>query len=543
MPRLAQERWVLALSGALLAVLSLVAPAGYLLLALRYQAGALETEAAALSRAVDGLVSANPDLWRYETIRLEEILQRPLAPGAPRAHRVLDLDGKVVAMNGVEIAPPALHRRAPILDAGVPLGTVEVAWSARPALLGALLLVAILTPAAGGVFLLVRAALRRAAAARDAAEARLRQAQRLEAVGRLAGGVAHDFNNLLAAVMGFARDLRRELPPGSPQLLEDVEEILAVSQRGAQITRSLLAFARQQALGVRRVDAGELLRGLERLLRGTLAPGQTLELELAAEPLPLEADLVQLELVLVNLAANARDAMGPSGHLRIETSAVTLGRGAAPASGAYVRITAHDDGAGMEDGTRQRAFDPFFTTKSVGHGTGLGLAIAHGVVEQHRGVIEVESAIGRGTTFTILLPRAAPGPAPVAAAGLEEREPRRGRDELLLVAEDDRRVRRVLARELRRAGYGVVEAADGDEAVRLAEARRGELALMLLDVAMPGRSGPEVLAQVRRARPETPALFLTGNPRDIGDVPGVEVLLKPVEPEALLRAVRRAIDG
>ena len=409
MPRLEQGRWVLALAGALLAIVSLVAPAGYLLLALRYQAGALETEAAALSRAVDGLVSANPDLWRYESIRLEEILQRDLAPGAPRAHRVLDLEGTVVATNGVQVARPVLRRRAPILDAGVPLGAVEVAWSMRPALLGAALLAAALAPAAGGVFLLIRAALRRAAAARDAAEARLRQAQRLEAVGRLAGGVAHDFNNLLAAVMGFARDLRRELPPGSPQL-EDVEEILAASQRGAQITRSLLAFARQQALGVRRVDAGELLRGVERLLRGTLAPGQTLELELAEEPLPLEVDHVQLELVLVNLAANARDAMGPSGRLRIETSSETRGRGAAPAPGAYVRIAVHDDGAGMEDETRQRVFDPFFTTKPVGRGTGLGLAIAHGVVQQHRGAIEVESAVGRGTTFTVLLPRAAPGP-------------------------------------------------------------------------------------------------------------------------------------
>jgi signal transduction histidine kinase/ActR/RegA family two-component response regulator len=541
-PGPAQDRGILALSGVLLGALALVAPLGYLLLTVRYEAGAMETEAAAVSQALSGLATANPDLWRYESVRLEEILARRMAPGAPRRHRVLDRDGAVVATNGVEVPPPRQARSAPVLDAGLPLGSVEVVWSVRPALLRALGLAAAFAPGAVGIFLLLRAALRRAAAARAAAEAQLRRSQRLETVGRLAGGVAHDFNNLLAAVMGFARELRDELPAGSP-LQEPVEEILQASQRGAQVTRSLLAFARQQSLGLTRLDAGELLRRLERLLGSTLARGQTLRLALAAEPLPLEVDLVQLELVLVNLAANARDAMEPAGTLRIETSGVTLERAAALPAGRYVRIAVHDDGAGMAEETRHRIFDPFFTTKPVGRGTGLGLAIAHGVVQQHRGAIEVDSAPGQGTTFTILLPRASPRPgraghdAAAAAGGAP-----RGQGELVLVAEDDPRVRRVLRNELRRAGYEVVDVADGAEAVRIATTRQGELAVLLLDVAMPGRSGPEALAELRAAGVALPALFLTGNPGELGETPGAEVLLKPVDPDALLRAVRRVLE-
>jgi signal transduction histidine kinase len=547
--RAQQERWLLALAGALLAVLSLLPPAGYLLLSVRYQAGALETEAAAVARAVDGLVSANPELWRFETVRLEEILQRRVAPGAPTGHLVFDADGRLVATNAVEVPPPVLRRSAPILDAGVPRGRVDVIRSARPAALAALLLGVVLVPAAAGAFLLLRGALRRGAAARAGVEAQLRQAQRLEAVGRLASGVAHDFNNLLAAVMGFARELRRDLPPGSPHV-ELADEILAVSQRGAQVTRSLLAFGRQQSLGLRVADAGALVRGLERLLRGTLAPGQRLEVRGPPEPLPVEVDTVQLELVLVNLAANARDAMGPAGTLSIESSARTLDEGAAAAfalaPGPYVRIAVHDEGSGMEEETRQRVFDPFFTTKPVGRGTGLGLAIAHGVLQQHRGAIAVASAPGQGTTFELLLPRSSrplAGHGDGAGEGDGAAAPPRGGDELLLVAEDDRRVRRLLVKELRRAGYGVVEAGDGDEAVRILEARRDEVGLVLLDVSMPRRSGPEVLAELRRAGAGAPALFLTGNPGDLEGAGDVEVLLKPVEPEALLRAVRRAIDG
>jgi len=540
------DRLALALAGALLLGVALAAPGGYYLLSVRHAVGSLEAEAEVVAHEVNAVITANPDLWRFEQIRLEELLQRRLRAGEPAQRRVLDADGRVVVESADPLPAPVLRRRAEVLDAGVRVGVVEVARSARPAAVRAGLLALLLLPLAAAALLLARRHLARQAEARAALEARLRQAHRLEAIGRLAGGVAHDFNNMLAALLGFARELREELPPGAPQQ-EAVSEILAVSQRGVQVTRSLLAFSRRQALELDRVDAGELLRGLERLLRATLGPGLELRLELDPAPLPVEVDRVQLELVLVNLAANARDAMGPGGVLRVATAPAAVGRAEAGAlglraHGPCVRLSFTDTGAGMDEATRERIFDPFFTTKGVGRGTGLGLSIAHGVLQQHGGAILVASAPGQGTTFTLLLPLAGPAAAPQADAGRRAAGPAPGGREVVLVAEDDRHVRRVVRRQLQRAGYTVVEAADGDEAVRRFDEEREAVRLLLLDLQLPRRNGPEALAAIRRQAPGLPVVFVSGNPGEV-EAGGLEVLQKPVDPDALLHAVRRALDG
>jgi len=538
------DRAALALAAALLGGVAAIVPLGYYLLSHRHEAGSLETEVAVVAHEVTGVVSADPELWRFEQVRLEELLDRRLRDGPPGVRRVVDAEGRVVIERAAPLRPPVLRRRAPVLDAGVPVGHVEVARSLAPAAGVAALLAALLVPLAAVVVVLLRGHLARQAQARAELELRLRQANRLEAIGRLAGGVAHDFNNMLAAVLGFARELREELPPGAPQQ-KPVSEILAVAQRGVQVTRSLLAFSRRQTLELDRVDAGELLRGLERLLKATLGPDMTLRLSLADAPLPVLVDRVQLELVLVNLAANARDAMAPGGVLELATAAAEVGRDEAvalglSAPGRYVRLSATDDGAGMDAPTRERIFDPFFTTKPVGRGTGLGLSIAHGVVQQHGGAILVASAPGRGTTFTLLFPRAGEE-APAARGEAPAEAPPRGAGEAVLLAEDDRHVRRVVRRLLQRAGYTVVEAADGEEAVRRFEEHRAALRLLLLDLELPRRSGPEALAEIRRQAPQVPVVFVSANPGE-GDAAG-EVLQKPVDPGALLRAVRRALDG
>jgi signal transduction histidine kinase/CheY-like chemotaxis protein len=542
------DRLVLTLAGALLTGLAVLPPATYYLLLQQHRLGSLETEAEEVARQVDGVVSANPDMWRFEQVRLAEQLERRAHADEPEVRRVLDAEGRVVAESLEPLAPPVAMRSAPILDAGAKVGRVEVLRSLRPAALAAALLAALLVPLSLVSFLLLRGYLHRVQATRLGLEERLRQSNRLEAIGRLAGGVAHDFNNLLAAVLGFARELREELPPDSPQQ-EAVGEILSASLRGVQVTKSLLAFSRQQALDLKRADAGDLVRGLERLLARTLGEAQTLRLALAAEPLPVEVDLVQLEMVLVNLVANARDAMAPGGTLSVSAARLELGRDEATAAGlarpgGYARIAVRDTGAGMDELTRQRVFDPFFTTKAVGKGTGLGLAIAHGVLQQHGGSIQVESAPGLGSTFAVLLPLE----AAAAAAPVEARQPITGPppggQETILIAEDDRFVRKVLRRQLVQAGYQVIEAADGDEAVRQFGQHRADLELLVLDVNLPGRSGPEALRQIRQVAPSTRALFVSGNPAEAGDaLADEEVLLKPVEPAELLFAVRRAIDG
>ncbi|HEY0778234.1 MAG TPA: ATP-binding protein, partial [Gemmatirosa sp.] len=376
---------------------------------------------------------------------------------------------------------------------------------------------------------------RRAEAALAAREEELRQAQKMEAVGRLAGGIAHDFNNLLAAISSYAELLLDALPddpeaaaPGTLAAVvtdarEDVREIRRAAERGATLTRQLLAFGRGQLLQTREIDLNTVVGDLGRLLNRVLGAEVELRLDLAAEPAPVLADPGQLEQVLLNLAVNARDAMLGGGVLFIGTRHVTVPTGAAAgatgdlAPGRYVAVDVRDTGVGMDAATLARIFEPFFTTKPAGQGTGLGLAMVYGIVAQTGGRVTVDSAPGRGTTFTVYLPALAaaaipePEPEPVPARAEAPRAPD-GAGTTVLVVDDESAVRGAAARVLARRGYTVLEARDGVEALGLAERYAGPVHLLLSDVRMPGMDGRELARRFRVARPEARVLLMTGYP-------------------------------
>ncbi|MFH1462941.1 MAG: ATP-binding protein [Pseudomonadota bacterium] len=353
----------------------------------------------------------------------------------------------------------------------------------------------------------------------------LARAQRLEAVGRLAGGVAHDFNNLLTVILSSA-DFALENKALPPAVQGEVEAILEAGQRAAALTRQLLAFSRRQVLHPEVLDLNSVVCGVENLLRRLLGEDIRIVVELSDQIELVEADPGQLEQVLVNLAVNARDAMPRGGSLHIGTSV---------GPGGGVRLTVADTGCGMEPEVLARVFEPFFTTKEPGRGTGLGLSMAYGVVTQSGGEIEVQSAPGEGTTFTITLPGAARREAPPAAAAQPEVD--RGKGTVLL-AEDDAAVRALTARMLVRAGYYVLEAASGEEALALVRAMEAPIDLLLTDVVMPGMDGPALAARL----PELPVLFMSGYTEDAIERCGVfardvPFLAKPFDMATLARMV------
>lgn len=372
-------------------------------------------------------------------------------------------------------------------------------------------------------------------------EDKLRHAQKLEAIGQLAAGVAHGFNNLLSTVKGYAALLRRDLA-ASPKHRADLDEILAATERAMSLTSSLLAFSRQERVKAERADLAELVRRTHRLLRPALRADLALEIELPADPLPVVADTVQLEQVLMNLVTNARDAIPGAGRITISASRVVLDAEAAHhaglVAGPYARISVADTGGGIDKATQARVFEPFFTTKDLDKGTGLGLAIAHGVVKQHRGSISVESEPGHGATFTFLIPLAE-AIAPLAEAPAEAAPA--GGTETVLVAEDDAALRRMLRRLLEGAGYEVVEAKDGNDAVFRFLEHRERVRLTILDMGMPGQNGRLALDEIRKVDPSMPALFLSGYAKDPTDRTAAFVQ-KPVHPDALLTAVREQLD-
>ncbi len=409
---------LLAWLAAALTAASVLVPAGaYFLFSFRYAEGSLETEASSSARAITRVIGANPSMWRFETVRLRELLaQRPPRAEA-ESRRLVEPDGTPIAESNEPLDAPVILRTVPVLDAGHPVARVELRRSVRPLVERTLLILVGLLPLGAMAFYLLRVlparAMRRAEEARRRFEEQARHNQRLEAIGRLAGGVAHDFNNLLAAILGFGRGLQEDLPPGSPQR-EQADEIVSAARRGAQVTRSLLAFSRRQDLELHRLDVSDLVRRAEGLLRSTLGPRVELRLRLGTEPLQVLGDGVQLELVLLNLASNARDALGPGGQVEVTASRVDVAAGGGPRGGlrpgAYAALSVADNGAGMDPEVQQRAFDPFFTTKEVGKGTGLGLSMAHGVLRQHGGSIQASSAPGSGSRFTLYLPLATGGP-------------------------------------------------------------------------------------------------------------------------------------
>jgi len=341
----------------------------------------------------------------------------------------------------------------------------------------------------------------------------LRHAQKLEAIGTLAGGVAHDFNNLLTAVKANAEFALEALTPGD-SVRADVEEIHKAASRAAALTQQLLAFSRRQVLKPEVLDLNQVVTGVENMLSRLI--GEDIEIVTELEPqLPLVlADPGQLQQVLVNLVVNARDAMPKGGRLTIGSSACELGadgareHGAAP--GRYVRLSVKDSGTGMDDATRARIFEPFFTTKGPGRGTGLGLATVYGIVRQSRGFLEVRSSPGQGSTFEIYLPVGEGFPAPSPRPADTSEAIRSGRGERVLLVEDERAVRAAIERRLRAEGYLVLSAANGREALELAERDPGRIDVLLSDVVMPHLSGPELAQRFRERHPEALVVFMSG---------------------------------
>ncbi|MFH1140484.1 MAG: PAS domain S-box protein, partial [Chloroflexota bacterium] len=375
------------------------------------------------------------------------------------------------------------------------------------------------------------------------------QAQKMESVGRLAGGVAHDFNNLLTAILGYSEMALGTLPERSPAR-DYLREVQDAGHRAANLTRQLLAFSRRQVIEPRTVNPNELVEDLQKMLRQLIGE----DIEVATRPASnagsVRADPGQLEQVLINLAVNSRDAMPRGGKLTIETANVALDEEYARtheevSAGEYVLISVADTGVGMSDEVKAHLFEPFFTTKAQGQGTGLGLATCYGIVKQAGGHIEVESELGRGTTMKVFLPRIQDA-AKEKPGEAEEAQPLGGA-ETVLVVEDEAAVRNLTTRSLRARGYTVLAAANGVEALRVAQEYSGRIHLLFTDVVMPELDGKQLSERLKALHPETRVLFTSGytdeaiSHRGVLE-PGVAFLQKPFASAALLRKIRDVLD-
>jgi signal transduction histidine kinase/CheY-like chemotaxis protein len=385
----------------------------------------------------------------------------------------------------------------------------------------------------------------RAEGERERLESELRQAHKLEAIGRLAGGVAHDFNNLLMVIQGYGELLLSRIPPDNPDHA-DLVEITKAAERGSGLTRQLLAFGRKQMLRIFPLDLNVIVGETSQMLLRVIGENIQLNVQLAPGPCAIEADSAQLEQVLVNIAVNARDAMSQGGVLTIGVSRIDMaGDQRTLLAGRYARLVLTDTGCGMDEATRARAFEPFFTTKDIGKGSGLGLATVYGIVKQLGGHIEVESTPHHGTTFTILFPETA---KPIPAAEIAPVEPLAVGTETVLLVEDDEPVRALSRAVLQRHGYRILEAENPRRALAVAATYDGEIDLVLTDVVMPDMTGPEMITLFKTLRPEPRVLYVSGYATDalVGD--GVlparfDLVQKPVAARELLKAVRRALDA
>ncbi len=669
-------RIVAGLAGFLALAVVVLPIAAYVLFSYRYQEGSVQAEAEYDAQLVNHVLAANPEMWRYEHVRLLEAVAHRPGDGADDRRRISDLSGTTVVELGGTVPAPRLTRSWPVLDAGLTVGHVEVTRSLRPVAVRAAFLALVLAPLALLAFGLLRTLTRRAIRhgeealrssearfraltehstdmilvfdaekriqywsrsaeetlgwkaeevlgrslrdlriihpddaplleeaqrgvdsgsreslpvtarhrhrdgswrlvegsgrsllddpavrgvvvnARDVTEQRrleeqFRQSQKLESIGRLAGGVAHDFNNLLTVILSCAEGIREAQVEGRPVDPEDVDQIREAGERARDFTTQLLAFARKQVISPVPLDLNTVVRGSERLLRRVL--GEDVELEVhAQEGLWLAlCDPGQMEQLLLNLAANARDAMPRGGKLVIETRNAVVDPGqsaASPSAGQWVYLVVRDSGAGMSAEVQERLFEPFFTTKEIGKGTGLGLATVHGIVTQNGGRVLVESAPGQGTTFEIRFPRTRedPGVAP-RLAGPAASATTRG-TETILVVEDDPRVRAVTVRALVGAGHHVLVAGNGAEAMGILEGERGPLHMVVTDVVMPGMSGRGLVDALRVGRPGLRALFVSGYPQEViarrGVLDsGIEFLAKPFTPATLVARVRVLLDA
>jgi PAS domain S-box-containing protein len=381
-------------------------------------------------------------------------------------------------------------------------------------------------------------------------ESQLREAQKMEAVGRLAGGVAHDFNNLLTVIFSFGSFVLEQLRPGEP-VYRDIEEILKAAQRAESLTGQLLAFSRHKTVAPRVVGLNQVISEIDRMIRRLLGADIDFRTQLSEDLWNVRIDPDVFEQVLVNLAINARDAMPEGGKLTIESQNAQLDEsyhqihGTDIPAGEYVVVSLSDTGSGMDAATQARIFEPFFTTKEPGKGTGLGLSTCYGIVRQAGGYIWVYSELGKGTTFKIYLPRCA------AEASVDVEAPPAATlhgSETILVAEDNEQVRQLIVRALARYGYRVMEAADGEQAMRRCATSRQPIDLLLTDLVMPGLSGKELAERVVATRPDIRVLFTSGYSANAiahrGELaPGAQMLHKPFTPDALVRRVREALDA
>ena len=381
-------------------------------------------------------------------------------------------------------------------------------------------------------------------------DVQLQQAQKMEAVGRLAGGVAHDFNNLLTVIRGYTELIVRTVDQ-NPSVRAHAEEVLKAANRASSLTSQLLTFSRKQVLNLRIVNLNEVVANVEKLLGRLIGEDVQLVTKLGPNLASVKADPAQLEQVLMNLAVNARDAMPKGGTLTIETANAELDEAFTRQHldfhpGHYSVLSVTDTGCGMNKDTISKLFDPFFTTKKPGKGTGLGLSIVHGIVKQSQGHILVSSTPGVGTTFTIYLPRveeSAEAPSsltsmPTVATG----------SETVLVVEDEAQVRALECGLLKASGYTVLAAGDGEEAMRMLGEYSGTIHLLLTDIIMPHMNGRELARQVVMSRPSTKVLYVSGYPDDTLIDAGLArskepFLQKPFAWDALLRTVRNVLDG
>ena len=379
----------------------------------------------------------------------------------------------------------------------------------------------------------------------DRVEKTLRQMQRLEAVGQLTSGVAHDFNNLLTVVLGNIRFLDRELTAAGidGKVKQRLGYMRIAAERGAKLTDQMLSFSRRQRLEPRALDLNECVAGMHELLQSTMGGSIHIETELASDLWPAMADPTQLELAVLNLAINARDAMEIGGTLTVSTTNVTRDAPTHPehpAAGDYVQICVTDTGSGMTPEVRAKAFEPFFTTKEIGKGSGLGLSQILGFAKQSGGGVSVESKVGEGTSICIYVPRA--DTAPEKQDNNEHRADARAvAGAHILLVDDDGAVRAVTAEALRDLGYHVAEAASGGAALDLLG--RSAIDLMIVDLAMPGMSGAELAHRVRTRRPDMPVLFVTGfaDRSLLSGVGDAEVIGKPFAPNELADKARAAL--
>lgn len=383
-------------------------------------------------------------------------------------------------------------------------------------------------------------------------EQRLLQAQKMESIGRLAGGVAHDFNNLLTAMTGYTT-LSLEMVPSDDPVREFLQELQKSVDRATNLNKQLLTFARRQATEPKVIDLNELILDVGKMLRRLISEDIELIIRPAAEPCTVKVDPDQLTQVLVNMAVNARDAMPQGGRLTIETARVHASLNepelhARPEAtpGAHILLSISDTGTGMTDEVKEHLFEPFFTTKEKGKGTGLGLATCYGIIKQNNGHIQVQSEVGQGTTFKVYFPQTTEAPASLHT---KQTQPMRGGVETILLVEDEPSVRELTSHVLRQLGYTVLEADSGEQALSLVQQHtQTPIHLLLSDVVMPRMSGCELMQKLHAVRSDIKVLLMSGYAdeaiaRHGALEPGVAFLQKPFSPETLASKVREILDG